>query len=78
MAVETNLKSRICAKRQKLTQNDKLRRVEVATINSQYDIEIWRKFIFIDGITFETGSKTQSRIKRLLGTRFDSDNIQEV
>jgi hypothetical protein len=78
ITIEAGLPSRICAKRPKLTQNDKLRRVEVAAVNSRYDIEIWRKCIFIDEISFETGPKSQNRIRRFPGTRYDADNIQEV
>jgi hypothetical protein len=61
-----------------LTENDKIRRVEVATENLEYDIEIWRKCIFIDEISFETGPKCQTRVRRFPGTRYDEDNIQKV
>jgi hypothetical protein len=62
----------------KLTENDKIRRVEVATENLEYDIDIWRKCIFIDEISFETGPKCQTRVRRFSGTRYDEDNIQKV
>jgi len=75
---EANLRSRIKAKQVKLTENDKIRRVEVATENLEYDIEIWRKCIFIDEISFETGPKCQTRVRRFPGTRYDEDNIQKV
>jgi len=62
----------------KLTENNKLKRVEVATENSEYDTNIWRKCIFIDEISFETNPKCKTRVRRFRGTRFDEDNIQEV
>lgn len=78
MHAEANLNSRIKAKKPKLTQVIKEKRIEIAENNSEFDINIWRKCIFIDEISFDTQSKNQSRVRRLPGTRYDTDNTQEV
>jgi hypothetical protein len=62
----------------KLTENDKIRRVEITAENLKHDIDIWRQFIFIDETSFETGRKSQTRVRRFDGTRYDEDDVQEV
>jgi len=76
--LEAGLNSRVMAHRPKLTENSKRRRVEVAEENVQYDNDIWRKTIFIDEISIETGPNGKIRVRRLPNTRFDEDNILEV
>lgn len=65
------------AKKPRLTESAKRRRVEIAEQNSQYLEEIWRKTIFIDEFSFETGPKGQVRVRRMVGTRYDPENVLE-
>jgi len=45
------------AKKPRLNENTKRRRVETAEENLELLEEIWRKTIFIDEFSFETGPK---------------------
>jgi hypothetical protein len=66
------------AKKPRLTENTKRRRVEIAEENIAFLDEIWRKTIFIDEFSFETGPKGQIRVRRMRGTRDDPENILPI
>jgi hypothetical protein len=66
------------AKRPKLTEITKQKRVEIAQENINFAEEVWKRCIFIDETTFETGPKGQMRVRRLKNTRFNEENILEV
>ena len=66
------------SKRPRLTENSKRRRVEIAEENVDFAIRVWRRTIFIDEFSYETGPKGQFRIRRSVGTRDDPENIIEV
>jgi hypothetical protein len=66
------------AKKPRWSENDKRRRVEIAGENLELNIDIWRKCIFIDEISFETGPNGQVRVRRFPGTRYEEENILEI
>jgi hypothetical protein len=53
--LDAGLNSRIMAKRPKLTEITKQKRVEIAQENINFAEEVWKRCIFIDETTFETG-----------------------
>jgi hypothetical protein len=63
------------AKKPRLNENSKRRRVDIAQENIEFLDEIWRKTIFIDEFSVETGPKGQMRVRRMRGTRDDPENI---
>jgi len=66
------------AKIPRLTENTKCRRVEITEENIAFLDEIWRKTIFIDEFSLETGPKAQIRVRRMRGTRDDPENILPI
>jgi hypothetical protein len=52
------------AKKPRLTENTKKRRVEIAEENVEFANRIGRKLFFLDEFSFETGSKGQFRVRR--------------
>ena len=79
--LEYGLHSRIMSKPKpspRLTENSKRRRVEIAEENVEFAIRVWRRTIFIDKFSYETGPKGQFRIRRSVGTRDDPENIIEI
>ena len=66
--------SRIAAQKPALSQRDKDIRVELATRNLNR-IEDISKTVFIDEFHLETDSKAKKRVKRLVGARYDGQNI---
>ncbi len=67
--LENGLKSRLMAKKFRLTENTKQRRVEIAEENVELANRIWRT-IFLHEFSFENGSKGQFRL-RTVGTGED-------
>jgi hypothetical protein len=66
------------AKKPRLTEDTKRRRVEIAEENIELSDDIWRKTIFIDEFSFETGPKGQTRVRRMRGTRDHEENILHI
>ena len=66
------------AKKPRLTENTKKRRVEIAEENVEFANRIWDKAIFLDKFSFETGPKGQFRVRRTVGTREDLENILTI
>ncbi len=65
-------------KKPQLTENAKSRRVAMAEENLELADNIWRRTIFIDEFSIETGPKGQVRVRRLPDTRGDLDNISLI
>ncbi len=83
--LETGLRSRIMAKRSKLTENSKQKRVQMAQENVHFSIYIWILSsvwilisVFIDETNFQTGPNGQMRVRRFNNTRFYEQNLLEV
>ena len=65
-------------KRPKLTESGKQKRIEVATENILFNVDLWKKCVFIDEKIFETGPKGDIRIRRLPNTRYDDENVMKI
>jgi hypothetical protein len=76
--LENGLRSRIMAKKPRLTENTKKKRIEIAEENVEFANRIWERTIFLDEFSFETGPKGQFRVRRTSGTREDPENILTI
>ncbi len=61
---ENGLRSRIMAKKQKLTQAIKQKRIEIANENVMFNNNIWLKTYFLDQFSIQTGPSGQFRVFR--------------
>ncbi len=70
------IKSRTCAKKPRLNENHKKRRLELALKFEKLPSEYWSNVIFSDESTFRLcGTSGNQRVWREDGTRFDEENI---
>ncbi len=72
---EHGLKFRIAAKKERLTDGNRINRIQMANENLNLNLEIWQKVIFLDEASIESTPNGQFRVIRFKGTRYDNDNI---
>ena len=71
LSLDFDLKSRKPARKPRLTQAMKKKRLDFAKRHASWDIEMWRKVLFSDESTVQQFSYGRYRVWRPVGTRYD-------